>query len=491
MLVVLLLIALVGYLVYRRMSIPSVIKGLPTPPMNPLLGHLLLVRDPTKVLPIVLDFCRHGFPRVAAMWFGPLSCQVMVYHPETVRDVLRSNTAPKNFFYDFLRPWLGDGLLISRGEKWRDRRHALTPAFHFEALKNNNVLFNRHAQVLANKWGSKDGVRNIFRDVTLCTLDTICETAMGVNLNSQLGESIDYVEAVAVASEGIFSRFVNPLLWKDWVFNLTPTGRKTNEAVRVLKSFTRGVIERRHEELAGAAGSDGVESKDFLGLLLTHRAPGDQYLTDDDVQEEVDTFVFEGHDTTAVAVAFFLALIAENPSEQALLHAEVDRVLGDRPSPTLEDLNDLPLLKNAVKEAMRLFPSVPMHGRVVEPGPPITVEGKAMPVGTEINIIPYILHRNPDVWDRPDDFVPSRWAQGGPDYKVMDPFAYTPFSAGPRNCIGQKSAQMTVHCIAATLLKALSFHKGPVATKDMILRPEVILKPQAGVIELDIRKRKK
>lgn len=136
--------------------------------------------------------------RMARIWLGPLPF-VIIFGAEESEPILSSNKVlHKLYHYSFLSAWIGDGLLISKPNKWRPRRKLLTPTFHYDILKDFMPIFNRHARTLCSKFdkliGSED-FNDIFHTISLCTLDIICEAALGVNIDAQRTET-DYLNAV-------------------------------------------------------------------------------------------------------------------------------------------------------------------------------------------------------------------------------------------------------------------------------------------------------
>ena len=208
--------------------------------------------------------------------------------------------------YKFLWPWLGTGLLTSTGSKWHTRRKMLTPAFHFKILEDFLDVMNKHCVKLCDDilepLSRKAEEFDIFPLVTHCALDIICETAMGKSINAQEDSDSDYVRAIYSASDIVFYRQKSPWLWDDWLFSLTPLGVKFRSILGTLHGFTERVIKERQEEnkskksIAMKSNDDnlGIKKKlAFLDLLIDVSEDG-KVLTDEDIREEVDTFMFEG-----------------------------------------------------------------------------------------------------------------------------------------------------------------------------------------------------
>jgi cytochrome P450 family 4 subfamily V len=222
----------------------------------------------------------------------------------------------------------------------------------------------------------------------------------------------------------------------------------------------------------------------FLDLLI-NMAENDQ-LTFTDICDEVNTFMFEGHDTTATGMNWALHLLGCYPDIQEKVHQELDAVFGDDPRDvSFDDLKSLPYLECCLKESLRLFPSVPMFARTL--GEDATIAGRVITNNTQVVIIPYMVHRDPKHWTDPELYNPDRFLAANSNGR--HPYAYLPFSAGARNCIGQRFALMEEKTMMAWILRY--FKVKSVHRRDQI-RPkgELILRPSEGVhVELELRRK--
>nr|XP_015929387.2 cytochrome P450 4C1-like [Parasteatoda tepidariorum] len=391
---------------------------------------------------------------------------VVFFKPETVEVVLSSNvTIDKSNEYDLLHPWLGTGLLTSTGKKWRYRRKLLTPTFHFRILEDFVPVFFNQSHTLVSRLRKleKDSWTDIVPLITSCTLDIIWETAMGVRINVQSGGCKEYVQAIHEIGDIFLFRILRPWLYPDFIFKITPSGRQFFKNVDVIHRFTRKVIREKKSEMvennqllkhldviANDSPSNTKCRKAFLELLLEHHIK-DPSFTEEDIREEVDTFMFEGHDTTAMAISWALYFVGLDKHVQEKIHEELDGIFeGDNERDIdRDDLMRMKYLECVIKETLRLHPSVPFIGREVRES--FKVLDYEVEKGSVCFIFPFMLHRDPESFPDPEKFDPKRFFPE--NITGRHPYAYVPFSAGPRNCIGQKFALMEEKTVLANIFR--------------------------------------
>ncbi|XP_051026827.1 cytochrome P450 4F1 isoform X2 [Acomys russatus] len=316
-------------------------------------------------------------------------------------------------FYSILKPWLGDGLLVSAGDKWSRHRRMLTPAFHFNILKPYVKIFNDSTNIMHAKWrrliSEGSSCLDTFEHVSLMTLDSLQKCVFSFDSNCQEKPS-EYIAAILELSALVASRHQNPLLHMDLLYNLTPVGMRFRKACRLVHEFTDAVIQERRCTLPDQGLDDFLKSKaksktlDFIDVLLLTKDEDGKKLSDEDIRAEADTFMFEGHDTTASGLSWILYNLAKHPEYQERCRQEVQELLRDREPEEIEwdDLAQLPFLTMCIKESMRLHPPVTVISRrctqdVVLPG------GRTIPKGVICLISIFGIHHNPSVWPDPEE----------------------------------------------------------------------------------------
>ncbi|XP_070141680.1 probable cytochrome P450 4d20 [Drosophila kikkawai] len=395
-----------------------------------------------------------------------------IYYTMDVKDyenILSSTTLlEKGQIYRFMRPFLNDGILVSKGKKWHARRKVFTNAFHFKVLEHYMEIMDRNSGVLVEKLRKvADGKTpvDILQYVSLATLDVITEAAMGVQVNAQNDPDFPYIKAlerVVYIQPGRMLKFSQRY---DWLFSLLAPRlhRQLVSDIRVMNDFTDKVIHERRTtvERAKADGSyrplalgdaeTGSKSKLVLLDILLQATINNEPLSDADIREEVDNFMFAGNDTTGSGTSHALYAIARNSRIQQRLFEEIVEVLGQDPSTpvTQSQLSELKYLDCVIKETLRLHTIVPTVGRYTTKD--LVLGEKVIPANTSIYLVPYATHRDPEYFPDPLTFKPERFLEGEAESHAT--FAYAPFSAGPRNCIGQKFGTLEMKCLISKVLR--------------------------------------
>nr|CAH7748482.1 unnamed protein product [Callosobruchus chinensis] len=375
-LVIVILTCLVVALCYKWYKFSSNLKELQwlrQPKGWPLVGHVFEFTDSKTILTDVLRLRKQLGEKLFIVNFG-MSTNIVCMDYDfsefilTTQDILN-----KGDDYKFLHQWIGTGLLTSDGPKWKKRRRLITPAFHFSILEDFIESFEQNGKVLVQKLKTvteKD--IDIHRYITLYALDVICDAAMGVTMNAQNDEDSQYVQDIKFLLKILSERAISVLKGSNLLFPLFPDYYHVKRAVKHLHSVTYSVIDSRREKLNEAQKKHDVIDDDigrkkkmaFLDILLKSTVDG-KPLSRDDIREEVDTFMFEGHDTTSSAMGFALYLLARHQDVQKKAVEEQKEIFSDdiHRSISYNDLQQMKYLECVIKEALRLYPSVPMFAR--------------------------------------------------------------------------------------------------------------------------------
>ncbi|XP_050426442.1 cytochrome P450 4g15-like [Adelges cooleyi] len=470
------------------------------------------------------------------MWIGP-RLLVFLTDPRDVEVILSSNVyIDKSPEYRLFEPWLGNGLLISTGDKWRAHRKLIAPTFHLNVLKSFVTLFNVNSRETVNKLKKLGKTEFDVHDyMSECTVEILLETAMGVSKKTQKQSGFEYAAAVMKMCDILHMRHTHLWLKPDFIFNFTKYAKQQVGLLDLIHSLTNNVLAKKKEEylkkkstlkeipdipaatqqpeenkstteveevpygnsFGQSAGlkddldveDDGIGEKKrvaFLDLLIECAENG-VVLSDEEVREQVDTIMFEGHDTTAAGSSFFLCLMGVHKDVQEKVVEELYSIFGDSDrTVTFQDTLQMKYLERCIMETLRMYPPVPIISRQLNENVKLASKDIVLPAGASIIIATVKMHRNPEVYPNPDEFNPDNFL---PEKSASRHYyAYVPFSAGPRSCVGRKYAMLKLKIILSTILRNFKVHS-TIPQKDWKLQADIILKRTDGFkVTLEPRK---
>ncbi|XP_061841246.1 cytochrome P450 4F3 isoform X2 [Nerophis lumbriciformis] len=452
-----------------------------------LIGHL---GQSTEEGLLQVDDLVHAYKHSCSWFLGPFYHLVRLFRPDFVKPLLMapaSITVKDELIYGHLRPWLGQSLLLSNGEAWARRRRLLTPAFHFDILRNYTATFNTSADTMHEKWRRlvAEGCATIemFDHVTLMTLDSLLKCAFSYSSKCQESRS-EYVCAIEELSDLLIERRQNILHHWDWVYWKTRQGKRFKEALKIVHSFTREVVQRRRALIKTSESTDTPRRKrDFVDIILLSKDGDGRGLTDTEMEAEANTFMFAGHDTTASAICWTLYNLARHAHFQDQCRREVLELMRGREGRGIEweDLSNLPFTTMCIREALRLHSPVQAVTRTYTQD--MSLPGnRTVPKGAICLVSIYGTHHNPEVWTNPHEFDPHRFEAINQEGRSSH--AYIPFSSGPRNCIGQKFALAELRVVVALTLYRFRLTPGvnPKSGSEKVRRlPQLVLRAEGGL----------
>jgi cytochrome P450 len=366
---------------------------------------------------------------------------VILNDPAAVKRVLLDNAdnyCKTLIARRLLEPGLGKGLVTMEGEAWRRHRRILAPAFDYQSLGSYAPMINAATATVLQNWARRTpgAAVDIAQQMNRMALAIIARTMFSLGPDAF---EHDVARAVRVYQQKLHPSLVDLLGLPDWV----PRFRQEWVARRGLAGF-HAAIDRI---IAARRAAVAAGRQDLLWRLLTARdeATGEA-LSAQEVHDHVVTILMAGHETVSVALAWTWYLISQHPRVEAKLHAELDSVLHGR-APGFEDLARLPYTRMVIEESMRLYP--PAHTMSRQALGPDELCGRRIGKGTVVLILPWLLHRHRRFWERPDRFEPERFDPARAEARPR--FAYIPFGAGPRICIGAAFAMMEATLVLAHL----------------------------------------
>ncbi len=370
----------------------------------------------------------------------------LLTHPDHVEQVLVTD-APRFVKGEMQQRQIGsafgEGMLLAENDDWRDQRTTAQPAFYRERIETYAPVAVSHAEAMAADWNDGETIE-IHDAMTELTLSVLAWSLFGIDVRGRQSA----VRAAATATRDRFDTSRLGAYLPEWI--PTPVNRQYKHSLSSLREFIEELIDERR-----AADELG---EDLLSLLVAATDTGG--MDDDTLRDNMATFLFAGHETTALALTYTWFLLGHHPDVQERLHAELDEVLGDAP-PTAADLPELDYTEQVVKEAMRLYP--PVWTTFREPIEDIEIGGYTIPEGTVVSLPQWIIHRDERWYDAPLEFRPERWVDGDdrPEY------AYYPFGGGPRHCIGMRFARMEAQLVVATLAREFAVESITDASLDL------------------------
>lgn len=374
---------------------------------------------------------------------GPLGEILVVSHPEGVRHVLTENAA--NYVKGDLQrrvlgPMLAEGLLLTEGDTWRRARRILAPLFTPAKMATLNARMAEvcHARVASWALSAHGRVLDIDSEMSGLTFDILSATMFSDELG---GEARGFERALnQFLANGARIDPLDVLGAPDWAPRL---GRLASfRSARFFERRVTHLVEARRAQIeAGGEAHDDLLS----ALLLARDENGGPGLSDAEVASNILTFILAGHETTARALGWTLHLLSRQPEYLARLQGEADAF--DVSQPKWAD--SLPWTRAVLEETMRLFPPAPTMARTALADD--EVGGQKIKAGATVIISPWILQRHKLLWDDPDAFRPERFLPE--NRKSIDRYAYIPFSAGPRVCIGAAFAIQEAMIALAAILR--------------------------------------
>ena len=406
----------------------------------PFVGNLLEYRKDR--LSLLRRIAREG--DVCGMHFGPFP-GILFNKPEHIHSILVEHA------YDFdkglaihniFRPVIGDGIFSSEGDFHRRQRKIMSPPFQPRHISSYADIMGHYGEQIQQTWA--DGtIIDVNRQMTNVTMSVIGKALFDADVfteTDELGAAMTVTtEYVAHATSVLFPP---PYSWP------LPRNRRTHKAAQVLRNRVQRFIDERRNSPA--------ERNDFLSILLQARDENGKPMSDEQLMAECLTLFGAGHETTATALSWTWYLLCQHPESYQRVQEEVDSVLQGR-TPTYGDLARLPYCLQVFKEAMRLYPPVYLSSRRALRE--VEIDGYCIPKERVVLFVPYTLHRREEYFPEPEKFDPERFI---PEREKQLPrYAFVPFGAGPRICIGMYFAMMEGHLLLATIAQRVSFSLVP------------------------------
>lgn len=406
------------------------------PPRGP--GFLSSLNDMRKRG--LIDFYYHlwrEYGDVVQFRLGPLKTFLFV-RPEHIQHILVKNPDKyiKGLSHDRLRTAIGSGILTLEGEAWKQQRRLMQPTYTPRGIRQFANIMLEETLKLVEKWSDPRCVAipvDINQEMAHVTISVISRSMFGVDISENFREVI-----LALYSLLDYTAATTNAILTVPLFIPTPRNRRVKAAKQLVHDFVFDIIRQRRQE--------GLRD-DLLSLLMSAKdEETGEVMDDEQLHDEVLITFFAGHETTATLLTWTWYLLAHYPAVEEKLHAELAAVLAGHTA-TLDDLHHLPYTRMVLDEVLRLYSPVTILAR--DAAVDDNVEGFPVPAGSLITMMPYVTHRHPEFWEKPLDFYPEHFTE---DRLAARPrYAYYPFGAGQRICIGNHFAQMEATLMLAEL----------------------------------------
>ena len=423
------------------------------------LDHLIRIRRDQLAF---YDDLRARYGDVVQLKLGPYRSWIL-FHPAPIEALLTDQWASFIRFKkltDVVAQWNGNSLLLAEGEEWRERRRKVLPAFQTRRLANYGAMAVRHATQFADRLDQQtdsNGCVMFDTDAAMArlTLDIAVSSLFGAD-PPENGHEVE--KALLVLSDTAFRESTSPLSIPDW-FPL-PAKHRKQWAMGIMDRLVVGLVER-------ALRRDGNDSGDLVSMLIEHH--------DRDalaIRNDAMSLLIAGHETSGALLSWIFACLSQNRDWLERISDELKQVLNSR-APKIEDLSLLKTVRAVVEETLRLYPpaySLFLRQATID----VDLDGTAIAKGDLVQIVPFTLHRDARWFENPTMFDPARFL-GEPTWPR---YAYLPFGAGPRVCIGQNFALMEVCLVVATILQ-----RSKPSRLDQLpaLAPKFSLRPKNGM----------
>ena len=390
-------------------------------------------------------------------------------HPDHIGHMLQENhrNYQRSRDYRKLRRLLGNGLVTNDGASWLKQRRLMQPAFHRRRIAGfGETMVQETQEMLAQSEGpaSSGSPLDVSVEMMRVTLNIVSRVMFGAEVQ---GDAARLEPLVTMAQREVRKRLYVLVDVPEWI--PLPGNRRSRSARQTIDAVVTRIIQARRQ-------SNSPQEDDLLSMLLEARDPDTgEPMDDDQLRDEVRTIFLAGHETTANALTWTWYLLARNPDAARRLREELAQVLNGR-LPTVADVPQLPYTKMVIEESMRLLPPVWSLSR--EAIADDEIGGYRIPAGSTVVMSQYLTHRHPDFWEDPEAFSPERFAPERA--KERHRFAYFPFGAGPRLCIGNNFAMLEAQLLLATI--AQQYELDLVPEHPVELEPLITLRPKHGMM---------
>jgi cytochrome P450 len=446
----------------------------PGPRGHPVLGNTLGFKN--DIIGTLLAGYRDYGDLVKFRGVGPLFPLYLVAHPDYVTHVLKDNAENYPRTPLVRAKWkmvVGDGLICTEGEFWKTQRRLAQPSFDPKLLQSFDGLIANETDEMLGRWerhAERGEPFDVAREMVHLALANLGGAMFSTDWSDEarrMGDAVEYTIGYA------YKLLTQPVVEPENV--PTPANKRFKRERRTLEQIMERMIARRH----------GVDEQpaDLLGTLMSARdTETGVRMSDYQIRSHLMTFMFGGHETVAVGLAWTFWLLSTHPDVLRRLEAEVDEKLAGA-RPTFENTKELEYLTRVINESLRIRPPVWLMSRM--PTNDDEIGGYHIPAGSQILVSSFVSHHHTGFWDNPEGFDPERWT---PEETAKRPKnAWFPFSGGPHQCIGGYFGLMEMKIVIARILQRFELELAP--GHRVVPRPGITLGFEHG-LQMTLRRRR-
>lgn len=442
-----LLAALFCRFIWSRRKLYVLSWKLPGPLAIPILGNALcfLAKDED-----LFDRCVEivsQYPSPLRIWLGP-KLSIMFSKPEQIEKIMLSPVfITKDEVYRFIKEFDGESLLTGSGLKWKQDRRVFVPMFTSKNVKKwiPNIIDQSTVLVKMLKVYEDKPTFNAKKIVCRLACDLVCENFFGKNENAQSGKMDDFLKTCCRMYIIVHARICKAWLHIEWVFKMTSYHVEQKKGKDIIHGYFRKTLERAKYE---RTNNNKEDMDSVLDQMLNYQEENPNFATEEEFVHHLTNLYSASEDTITTIASFALVLFGLYPEYQQEAADELKNVIGNRPLEE-EDLDKLVYLGMCIKDVLRLFPAAPFIMRNASED--FQIDGITIPKGCSTILAIQNVHRDPAYWQHPNEFHPDHFL---PEFSTLrHKYAYLPFSAGPRSCLGKSYASIALKIILASVLK--------------------------------------
>lgn len=396
---------------------------------------------------------------------------VVISDPKDTDALLTNrNCLTKSAEYNQLKPIFRTGLITSGGSVWHKHRKILNKCFTYGALLQYGETMKCVAKEMVadlNNLLEIDKDINVLPPVRRWMAYNLYRTLIGVDIEND----DQFFNAVKRISNINVDTYRMMAILPTFLFKFTKVGKEMTDSMGILKSVVDKIIVDKKKQLTNNSGDhngDASKLSSLTDLLISSNE-----LTDEEIRDEIQTFVISGLETTSITVSYCLYALSRHPDIQEKLYKEILLYSSGDDIPSHEELHKMKYLTCVLKETMRYYTAVSLLGRYITQDLTLP-SGNMLPAGCHAYLDIYTIHHDPDVYKQPYEFMPERFD----DENDVPMTSFLPFGAGPRMCIGYKFAMMEMKLMLAILVKRFLFIP---AVSELEIKRRFLLVPAKGI----------